>query len=44
MWQYTSRGVIDTIGDDIRFDFNYVYRDYPSIIKRFGYNGYEPQL
>lgn len=44
MWQYTNQGVIDAIGDDIRFDFNYAYRDYPSIIKKFGYNGYEPQL
>lgn len=44
MWQYTSNGVIGAIGDDIRFDFNYVYRDYPSIIKRFGYNGYAPEL
>ena len=43
MWQYTSHGVIDAVGTDIRFDFNYVYRDYPSIIKRFGYNGYQPE-
>lgn len=43
MWQYTNHGVIEGI-DDIEFDFNYVYRDYPSIIKRFGYNGYDPKL
>ena len=39
MWQYTHHGVIDGI-ENIEFDFNYVYRDYPSIIKKYGYNGF----
>ncbi len=43
MWQYTCFGVIDGI-EDIQFDFNYAYRDYPSIIKMFGYNGYPHSL
>lgn len=41
MWQYTNHGVIDVI-ESIEFDFNYAYRDYPSIIKKYGYNGYAP--
>lgn len=39
MWQYTHHGVIEGI-DHAEFDFNYVYRDYPAMIKRFGYNGF----
>lgn len=39
MWQYTHHGVIDGI-ENVEFDFNYVYRDYPSIIKKYGYNGF----
>jgi GH25 family lysozyme M1 (1,4-beta-N-acetylmuramidase) len=39
LWQYTQYGVIDGI-DDISFDFNYAYRDYPSLIKKYGYNGF----
>ncbi len=41
MWQYTHYGAIEGI-EGITFDFNYVYRDYPAIIKQFGYNGYTP--
>lgn len=40
MWQYTDYGVIDGI-DGIKFDFNYTYKDYPSMIKRFCFNGFE---
>jgi GH25 family lysozyme M1 (1,4-beta-N-acetylmuramidase) len=43
LWQYTSHGVIEGI-DGVEFDFDYAYRDYPAIIKRFGYNGYEPTI
>lgn len=41
MWQYTDYGVIDGI-DDVKFDFNYTYKDYPSLIKKFCFNGFEP--
>ncbi len=39
MWQYSHHGVIEGC-PDVEFDFNYVYRDYPSIIKKYGYNGF----
>ncbi|MBO5938718.1 MAG: hypothetical protein J6Q82_04375 [Clostridia bacterium] len=41
MWQYTDYGVIDGI-DGIKFDFNYTYKDYPSMIKKLCFNGFEP--
>ena len=40
MWQYTDSGIIDG-NDNTEFDFNYCYKDYPSIIKEYGFNGYE---
>lgn len=40
MWQYTQYGVIEGI-DGVKFDFNYVYKDYPSMIKKFCFNGFE---
>ena len=43
MWQYTDSGYIDGI-DGVRFDFNYSYKDYPSIIKDGGFNGFESDL
>ena len=42
MWQYSHYGIIDGI-EDTYFDLNYAYRDYPSLIKRFGLNGYAPK-
>ena len=38
MWQYTWTGVIE--GIDAEFDFNYAYRDYPSLVKQWHLNGY----
>lgn len=39
IWQYTSKG--PSYGDGILFcDMNYVYKDYPSIIKKAGLNGF----
>ena len=38
MWQYTQSGSIDGIEGD--FDFNYVYKDYPETMKKWGLNGY----
>ncbi len=39
MWQYSHSGVFSEIKDE-NFDFNYAYKDYPSIIKKLGLNGY----
>ena len=38
MWQYTDQGTID--GVEGVFDLNLSYRDYPTIIKRYHYNGF----
>ena len=38
MWQYTWEGQLPTINEDVDFDF--AYKDYPSIIKHYGFNGY----
>lgn len=38
LWQYTDSGRID--GIETKVDMNVSYRDYPSIIKRAGLNGY----
>lgn len=49
MWQFSQTGIIDGIlkqdgsGEYVQFDMNYAYKDYPSIIKSFGYNGFQPQ-
>lgn len=44
MWQYTDYGIIEGIDESIKFDFNYVFRDYPALIKKFGYNGFPTKL
>jgi GH25 family lysozyme M1 (1,4-beta-N-acetylmuramidase) len=41
MWQYSWKGKIDGIIGDV--DLNYCYKDYPSIIKKAGLNGYQKQ-
>lgn len=38
MWQYTSKGIIGEF--ECRFDFNYCYKDYPSIMREWGLNGF----
>ena len=38
MWQYCYTGIFDSISGSL--DFNYAYKDYPSIIKYYGFNGY----
>ena len=38
MWQYTQSGVINGIAGE--FDFNYSYKNYPEIMKKWGLNGY----
>lgn len=45
MWQYTDKGTIDGITDEETkiptVDLNICYKDYPTIIKNGGYNGFE---
>ncbi len=43
MWQYAHNGVFDFIDGEF-FDFNYAYKDYPSIIKKLGLNGYSDYI
>ena len=44
MWQFSQTGVIEGFvksdGTPIYFDLNYTYKDYPTLIKELGYNGY----
>ena len=46
VWQYSSMGVIDNSGikNGQTVDLNYSYKDYPSIIKKYGLNGFENPL
>lgn len=39
MWQYTSSGRVDGISGNV--DLDYAYKDYPSIIKGAGLNGFK---
>lgn len=39
MWQYSDKGSIAEI-PDMPFDFNFAYKNYPSIIKKYGFNGF----
>ena len=38
MWQYTECGQIDGVEGEV--DLNFCYKDYPSLIKQYGYNGF----
>lgn len=38
MWQYTETGSVSGIKGNV--DVNTCYRDYPTFIKKYGYNGY----
>ena len=41
MWQFTNTG---SVGEHTYpFSFNLVYKDYPTLIKKWGYNGYNTQ-
>lgn len=40
MYQYTSSKYISGYGG--RLDANICFKDYPSIVKKYGFNGYEP--
>lgn len=43
MWQYTDNGTLPDCGlrKGQAIDFNYAYKNYPSIIKAYGLNGFE---
>ena len=41
MWQYTQTGKIPSLSEKLTFDFNYAYKDYPTIIQGLGYNGFD---
>lgn len=41
IWQFSWEGKVDGISGDV--DMNYVYRDYPTIIKNAGLNGWAGQ-
>ena len=40
MWQYSSSGSVDGIPGQV--DMDLAFKDYPSICKRYGFNGYSP--
>ncbi len=42
MWQYTDSGMIE--GIDTVFDLNFAYKDYPTLIKEGGFNGYNSDV
>ena len=39
MWQFSEEGVVG--GFDTFVDLNYCYRDYPTLMKQWGLNGFE---
>lgn len=43
VWQYTQSGIIPNCGmiKGQTVDLNYCYKDYPTIIKKYGLNGFE---
>lgn len=41
MYQYTSSNYIDEVGP---LDTNRCFKDYPSIVKKYGFNGYSPKV
>lgn len=41
LWQYTSTGTVDGYSISGALDLNYCYRDYPTFIKQYGFNGFE---
>ena len=41
MWQFTNSGSVDGFNTEV--DINYCYRDYPSLMKKWGLNGFEKE-
>ena len=42
VWQYTNCGVVE--GFRYNFDLNYAFKDYASIMTRWGLNGFSPEV
>ena len=42
MWQWSDLGLSDNLGSK-HVDLNVCYKDYPTIIKEFGYNGHQKE-
>ena len=42
MWQFDDQGAVDGIVGDV--DLNYCYRDYLSLMKKWGLNGFEQEI
>lgn len=40
MWQYSSTGTVEGISGNV--DMNVCFKDYPSICRQYGFNGYAP--
>ncbi len=41
LWQYTSTGTVDGYSISGALDLNHCYRDYPTFIKQYGFNGFD---
>ncbi len=41
LWQYTANGMIENCGMDQEVDFNYAFKDYPTLMKTYCLNGYQ---
>lgn len=41
MYQYTSTNYVNGVGP---LDANVCYKDYPAIVKKYGFNGYSPSI
>lgn len=42
MWQFTDEGTVNGINNPV--DVNYCYRDYPSLMKKWGLNGFKKEI
>ena len=42
MWQYTDSGIVE--GFRYKFDFNYAFKDYKTIMETWGLNGFSSQI
>lgn len=43
MWQYSDEGAFEAV-PNVPFDLNFAYKDYPTIIKSGGFNGYDSDV
>ena len=44
IWQYTSSGTVDGYNEQSALDMNQCYRDFPSFIKQYSFNGFKNEL